>query len=99
MDKAHFVEMANELTASGLLDGTMVPVLKLIDRTDIVVAVWQDAQEPDGVGMLIVKGDRALLTIVADAQTKAVTMAAIPCICAEQAIALKEVAGEPKALN
>ena len=50
-------------------------------------------------GRLIVKGDRALLTIVADAQAKAMTMAAIPCTCAEEAVALKEVFGEAKAYN
>ena len=71
--KARLVEMANELAESGLVD---VPrVRELIDTRDLVWAVWQDAEEPDGVGTLLVKGDRALLSIVADAKGKAMSMA------------------------
>lgn len=99
IDKARLVEMANDWAASGVLDGTTGPVLALLNRHDVVVAVWQDAEEPDGVGMLVVKGDRALRTIIAENKAKNLSIASIPCDCLEQAIALKEVHGEPPAHN
>ena len=99
MDKALIVEMANHLAVSGLLDGTMTPVRKLFDTHDLVWAVWHDSNEPDGVGTLIVKGERVLQTIVAEHMVKEVAMTAVPCTCAEQAVALKELFGEPPALN
>ena len=99
MGKERIVEMAKRLAVSGLLDGTVAPVMKLLDTHDLVWGVWQDANEPDGIGMLIVKDARLLRTIVADYQLKPVSMTAIPCTCAEQAVALKKLFGEPKALN
>jgi hypothetical protein len=69
-----------------------------VDDAKVVVGVWQDADEPDGVGMYV-KGDRKLRTVITEQKTGTFRVAAIPCECYEQAVALKEVAGEPRAHN
>lgn len=97
--KARLVEMANEVTASGIMDGTMGPVKAILAAADLVFGLWQDAAEPGGVGTLLIKGDRALRTIVASNKASAMSMAAIPCTCFEQAVALKRTFGEPEAHN
>jgi hypothetical protein len=94
--KAHLVEIANDVQTN-LLDGTMTPVYRLIEASDLVLAVWQDAEEPDGVGMYVIKGDRLLRTIIAENKAMPAKMTAVPCECLEQAVALKQVAGEPDA--
>jgi hypothetical protein len=53
----------------------------------------KDANEPDGVGMHVVKGDRNLRTVMAEQRTRAFRFAAIPCECFEQAVALEQVTG------
>jgi hypothetical protein len=65
----------------------------------LFAAVWQDADEPNGVGLYIIKGDRLLHTIIAENKAARVTMTAIPSMCLEQAVALKQVAGEQPAHN
>jgi hypothetical protein len=91
------VEMAN--ANRDAMDGTMTPIRCLIADNEMVVAVWQDAEEPDGVGLLVIKGDRFLRTVIAENRPMPARYTAIPCTCIEQAIALKEVAGEPPAHN
>ena len=39
-----------------LMDGTMEPVLSIMDAADIVVAIWQDMDQPRGIGLRVVKG-------------------------------------------
>lgn len=43
-----------------LMDGTIEPVMRLLHRYEIVVALWKDAREPHGVGSLMVKGHTRL---------------------------------------
>ena len=56
------VEMANANDA--IMDGTMRPVMEMIAANDVVWGVWQDATEPGGVGLLIVKGANRMRQIV-----------------------------------
>ena len=58
---AEIVACANENAA--VLDGSMAPIHGILDASDLVFCVWQDATEPDGVGMMIVKGKRRLEAI------------------------------------
>lgn len=65
----------------------------------LVFGVFQDADEPDGVGMLLVKGHALLREIVASGKAWPVDMTGVPCACAEQAEALRLVAGESDRLH
>ena len=87
MTKDQIVALANEVGET-LTGGRFEPVKELIDTNDVAFAVWQDAQEPDGVGMLIVKGERRLLTITTARKAEPLSITAIPCQCADQAVAL-----------
>ena len=97
MDKAKIVEMANAVQP--LLDGSMQPIEALLNANDIVFAVWQGADEPDGVGFRVVKGQRRLMAITTSNKAEPLKMTAIPCISLEQAVALQQVAGETDPLN
>ena len=63
--KEMLVNMANSLATSDPSNRTMAAVRKLIDAHDLVMAVWQDTKEPNGVGMTVIKGERALRTVAA----------------------------------
>jgi hypothetical protein len=52
MDKAQIVAKANEVSEL-LVDGRFEPVRALVDANELVYAVWQDEEEPDGVGTMI----------------------------------------------
>lgn len=92
-----FVTMANANRA--VMDGTMKPVRQIIDDNDVVLAVWQDVDQPSGIGTLIIKGAAVLRNISADGITAPCRANAIPCDSCEQAVAVLEVLGEPDTLN
>jgi hypothetical protein len=98
MDKAQIVAKANEVSEL-LVDGRFEPVRALVDANELVYAVWQDEEEPDGVGTMIVKGQRKLQEIITSRRAQRLKWTAISCTCAEQAEALKQVAGEPDPLH
>jgi hypothetical protein len=85
--KSQLVEMANANDA--LMDGTMAPVLQLVAENEVVFAVWQDEAEPNGVGVMIVKGANKLRDVVATGKERSHRVTAIKCIEAEQAEALR----------
>ena len=90
-----------------LLDGTTDPVKRILANADLVFAVWPDAGEKEGVGTLILKGQRRLKATGAgwmDAPsgtqrfsipTAQVKWDAIPCNDYEHAYALSQTLGEP----
>ena len=90
--KKQAVVVANEVGKT--LTGDFAEVEKLVEANAVVFAVWPDAEEPDGVGLMIVKGQQRLRSIIANGRRDTVKFTAIPCIEAEQAMALKRVAGE-----
>ena len=92
-----FVAMANANRV--LMDGTMKPVRQIIEDNDVVLAVWQDFDQPLGIGTQIIKGAAILRNISADGVTTACRANAIPCDSYEQAAVLLEVLGEPDTLN
>jgi len=98
---AAIVATANENGA--LMDGTTDPVRKIIDSADVVFGVWQDRKCQHGVDTLIIKGRRRLEAIAAmqPSPKGAVTLpinrikwSAIRCVCAEQAVATRQVFGD-----
>ena len=84
------VEMAN---ANG---ATMRPVMELIDANDVVVGVWRDSTQPDGVGLLVVKGTNRLRAIVAIGASTECSITAIKCATFEHAEALRQNAGNDR---
>lgn len=87
--KAKLVEMANATAKT--LTGDFKQVRQLVDENELVVAVWTEPQMPDGVATHVVRGRHLLQEIVATNSAQALTWAAIPCTCAEQAFALEQV--------
>jgi hypothetical protein len=77
-------------------------VKRVISDAEIVWGVYQDATQPNGVGIHIIKGRRALSTIVGSEQFVGkdfafpIRMSAVPCDCLEQAVATEQVLGDGK---
>lgn len=92
--KGRLVAMAN--ANDRLMDGTMTPVRRIVDGADIVFAVWQDREEPDSVGILLVKGLAALRRYVATGVAFPAAQTAIKCVDVAQAHALAEVCAEAR---
>jgi hypothetical protein len=76
-----------------LMDGTTRPVKKIIKTADLVFGIWRDASAPDGVGRLIIKGEKALREVIASGKTVRMRTTAIWCANAEHAAAAKRVFG------
>jgi hypothetical protein len=99
----HIVAIANRVHQE-MLDSKMTkkrafaPVMQEIENNDIVYTVWQDASQTHGVGHLIIKGESLLRNLLVDNRKLTVRIGAVPCVCAEQAHALRKVKGE-KALH
>jgi hypothetical protein len=94
--KREIVEIANENIA--LMDGTTKPVQELFRNAEIVWGIWQDANEPDGIGTLVMKGAKLLREIGSNGKDMPnVVFTAIPCVCLEQAIAARNKFGTPDA--
>jgi hypothetical protein len=77
-------------------------VNQVINGAEIVWGVYQDATQPNGVGIHIIKGRRALSTIVGSEQFVGkgfafeMRMSAVPCNDLEQAVATEQVLGDGK---
>ena len=70
-------------------------VKQIIDRAEMVFAVWTDRFAQDGVGHMLLKGQAIARQAVADKKMAVSTrVAAIPCNSAEQAEALLHDLGE-----
>ncbi len=90
--KVLVAHMANE--NAKILTGRYLEVQAIIDRHEIVFAVWQDFNEPQGVGILLVKGKNDIREIAVSDAASLKMMTAIPCIEYEQAEALRLHIGE-----
>jgi hypothetical protein len=88
----NLVDLANRNEAN--MDGTMEPVERIVAAGDVVFAVWQDPEEENGVGSLVVKGAKLLKEIVASQNPQAIRIDAVKCTCVEQAIAFRQVLGD-----
>ena len=72
----------------------MAFVREILADNMIVFAVWQDLSEPNGVGMLVVKGIAHLRESVTSGFPITVKISAVPCVCYEQALALQRTHGD-----
>lgn len=86
IDLKTVVDRANAVAET--LTGNAAQVRQMVERHDVVIGFWQDPKEEGGVGTYVVKGQRALMDIASEGKAAALRWTAIPCTCAEQAIAL-----------
>lgn len=93
-DELKQVVVASANAQRMVLDGSFEQVREMVNANDLVFGIWRDAAEPDGIGMLLVKGEQRLREIVASDKPVACSIVGIPCVVAEQAEALRQVAGE-----
>ena len=56
--RAQLAQLYNE--SIKLLDGTLEPVLRLIEQGDVVAAVWPDPSAPQGIDFSSIKGYQAV---------------------------------------
>jgi hypothetical protein len=67
---------------------------ELVASHEVVIAVFDDPSEADGVGIYVIKGKRKLAEVVASGKTARAKIAAVPCVSLEWAITLDEVLGD-----
>jgi hypothetical protein len=77
------------------MDGTTGPIKRIFEENQIVIGVWQDPDETNGVGFLVLKGGKLLHDARTSGKSRPARASAIPCTCYEQAVAAKQVFGEP----
>jgi hypothetical protein len=62
-------------------DDPAVSIREILDSSDVVFGLWQDPEEPDGVGMYVIKGKNLMREIVASDQPAKVVMTAVCHTC------------------
>lgn len=68
-------------------------VTRLVTDHHMVFGVWPDADQPDGVGFQVIKGEGVMPPLDGFELAEQVTVAAIPCAGLEQAIAARDAWG------
>jgi hypothetical protein len=95
--KAQMLERANAHTSAmqGMKEkSAFAYVRSVIDANQIVFGVYQDASEPDGVGMHVIKGIREIQAVMASGRPEGYQTDAVPCTSLEQAIAAEQKLGD-----
>jgi hypothetical protein len=101
--RRRMTDLANEHAKEmqGMTDKEALQFVKrVINDAEVVWGVYQDATQPNGVGLHIIKGRRALSTISKSEQfvgkgfSFEMRFSAIRCDCLEQAIATEQVLGD-----
>jgi hypothetical protein len=77
------------------MDGTTGPIKRIFEENHIVIGVWQDPNDANGLGFLVLKGGKLLHDVRTSGKSRSARTSAIPCTCYEQAVAAKQVFGEP----
>jgi hypothetical protein len=67
----------------------------IVAAADVVACVWPNSAETKGVGVRIIKGQKAMAEFAASRQAHYLKIDAIPCRDLEHAVALQQVLGEP----
>jgi len=90
-DKAH----AHHEAMQGMSEKAAFRYIKnIITNADVMVGIRQDFAEPNGVGLHVIKGQRALAGIVASGEAERLRWEAVPCTEVEQAIATQNILGD-----
>ena len=89
-----------------LMDGTTGPVIRILAENDLVFAVSLDPSERDGIGTLVLKGQRRLSSIAAEGDPapggtqplvrggQAMKWSAVKVLSLEMAVATRQTLGE-----
>ncbi len=88
-----FVILANQSQVEIQRNG-IAAVEKIMKGNRVVVGVWQDASEPSGVGILVVKGEPHLRKVITNGKAEKVGLGAVSCVNLEQAMALGRMLGD-----
>jgi hypothetical protein len=68
----------------------------IVADAEVVIGIWQDASEPNSVGLHVIKGLWHLMTNTASGEPARVRVDAVPCIDREQPVA---AGGRGSAIN
>ena len=90
--KRDMVEFVNEHFAGS--DEPVISIREILDSSDVVFGLWQDPEEPDGVGMYVIKGKNLMREVLASDKPAKVVMTAVPCENAAHAIAAEQAFGD-----
>jgi hypothetical protein len=66
----------------------------IVADADVVIGIWEDAREPSGVGLHVIKGLRHLMTATAGGEPAGVHVDAVPCTDREQAVTAEQRFGD-----
>ena len=69
-------------------------VRNIFDQSEVVVGVWDDPEQPGGVGVRVLKGKVGLRSVVAADKADRFRVGVVPCVAEEQAVAAEQVFGE-----
>jgi hypothetical protein len=66
----------------------------IVADAEVGIGIWQDASEPNSVGLHVIKGLWHLMTNTASGEPARVRVDAVPCIDREQAVAAGQRFGD-----
>jgi hypothetical protein len=89
--KAEILGIANRNQAR--MGGTPGQLKQIIDGAELVFAVYPDDDSSDGIGMLVLKGERLLKECFASGASVSVRVSAVSCVNLEQAVAADDLFG------
>ena len=67
---------------------------RLVKRAKLVVGVWEDVANPNGVDTLVINGKKELRAVLQSRSSKSLRMQGIPCKCYEDALAIEHTFGD-----
>ena len=68
-------------------------VTRIVNENDMVFGVWSDPDEPEGLGIQVIKGESLMPPLDGFELAEELSVAAIPCVGLEQAIAARDAWG------
>lgn len=72
---------------------SMEVVKGILAKYDIVIGVWSDKEEPEGVALHVIKGENLLSEIAAAEKPNSIQIGVIPCNELKDAIAAAKLLG------
>ena len=95
--KARMVDLANahaEAMRGMTPEATFDYVEDIVESSEVVFGLWHDDNEPNGIGMYVIKGSREMQAATVEKQDVKFRTDAVPCVSLEQAIAAKQMFGD-----
>jgi hypothetical protein len=89
--KAEILGIANRNQAR--MGGIPGQLKQISDGAELVFAVYPDNDSSDGIGMLVLKGERVLKECFASGASVSVRVSAVSCVNPEQAVAADDLFG------